>query len=65
VHRNRRTNHGVKLPADAVLLEERGPWEIHYSVTERAVLVRTNDYHPGILKLTENDLRSFAEKAAK
>ena len=65
MQRHRKHNPGVKLPADAVLLEERGPWEIHYSETEQAVLVKTNDYHPGILKLTENDLRSLADKAAK
>ncbi len=50
------------MPEDAVLVEERGPWEIHYSVSEQAVLVKTNDYHPGILRLTGSDLRRLADK---
>lgn len=53
------------MPDDAVLIQERGSWEIHYSKSERAVLVKTNDYHPGILKLTESDLRHFSDMAAK
>ncbi|MGO9379578.1 MAG: hypothetical protein ACLPN1_07420 [Dissulfurispiraceae bacterium] len=60
---NKRHNTGGKLPDDAVLLAEKGSWEIHYSESERAVLVRTTDYHPGILKLTENDLSHFANLA--
>ncbi|HMK60907.1 MAG TPA: hypothetical protein VK452_07155 [Dissulfurispiraceae bacterium] len=56
---------GQKLPDDAILIEERGSWELHYSVSEQALLVKTNDYHPGILKLTELDLRHFADKMSK
>lgn len=63
VNMNKRNNTGGKLPDDAVLIVEQGSWEIHYSESERAVLVRTTDYHPGILKLTASDLSHFAEIA--
>ena len=65
MNRHRGMKPGSKLPEDAVLIEERGPWEIHYSASERAVLVKTNDYHPGILRLTEVDLRQFAERTGQ
>ena len=58
-------NKRSELPADTVLIERRGSWEIYYSKSERAVLVQTVDYHPGTLKLTEHDLRRFAGIAAK
>jgi hypothetical protein len=56
---------GGKLPEDSVLIETRGSWEIYYSASERAVLVQTNDYHPGILKLTESDLCHLRDIATK
>jgi hypothetical protein len=61
VNKNKRR----ELPDDADLIERRGSWEIHYSESERAVRVRTTDYHPGILRLTASDLRHIAEIAAK
>ena len=56
---NKRNDIGGKSSDDAILIVERGSWEIHYSEAERAVLVRTTDYHPGILKLTASDLSHF------
>ncbi|MGO9379343.1 MAG: hypothetical protein ACLP29_12460 [Dissulfurispiraceae bacterium] len=58
-------NKKEELPDDTVILERRGSWEICYSKLERAVLVTTADYHPGILKLTAKDLRHFCEIVAK
>ena len=65
MRRNNINNTAEKLPDDAVFIEARGPWEIHYSASEHAVLVKTTDYYPGILKLTKRDLRRFAEIDAK
>ena len=65
MNKSKRNSMGGKLPDDAILIEERGSWEIHYSGSERAVFVQTTDYHPGILKLTASDLSHFAKMAAK
>jgi hypothetical protein len=65
MRRDKRNQIGGQLPDDAVLIEERGPWEIYYSQSERAVLVQTTDYHPGILKLTERDLHHLAKMTTK
>jgi hypothetical protein len=65
MRRDKRNQIGGQLPDDAVLIEERGPWEIYYSESERAVLVQTTDYHPGILKLTAHDLNHLAKMTTK
>jgi hypothetical protein len=65
MNKSKINNTGGRLPDDAVIIEERGSWEIHYSKSERAVLVQTTEYNPGILKLTASDLSHFAEMAAK
>ena len=63
--RNKRLNTDGKLPADAVLMETRAPWEIYYSESKRTVLVQTTDYHPGILKLTQHDFGLFTDMASE
>ena len=65
MRQSRKNNIGGNLPDDAILLEQRGSWDIYCSKSERAVLVQTTDYHPGILRLTEGDLRHFAEITTK
>ena len=58
-------NKKGELPDDKVLIERRGSWDIYYSKSERAMLVQTTDYHPGVLKLTAKDLRHLADIVAK
>ena len=49
------------LPADAKLFREYDGWALYESASKKALFVRTTDYHPKPLRLTEEILSELLE----
>jgi hypothetical protein len=50
-----------KLPSDAYLIKEIGPWAFSFSKSNCSIYVSTSEYHAGPLKLTRENLTELTD----
>lgn len=50
-----------KLPKDAILIDKISNWDVYVCSASNSTFINATDYHPGLLKLTKNDLQDFID----